>query len=109
MKPDSGQLQKAFSLDIDLAVAVHQNVRDPGIVQQRLEGTQAENFVQDLVADLQLLGGGEEIGLLRHDREHRLPDFAANTVVLDIRQRLQIDPVEQFVVQREFELLVLRL
>ena len=46
-------------------------------------------------------------GSLGHDREHRLPHFRANAVVIDPRQHFQVDPVEQLVVQRELQLLVL--
>ena len=80
-----------------------------GILQQRLERAQAEDLVQHLVADLLLLGGGQQIRLVFHDRQHRLPHFAANAVVVDAGQRLQVDPVEQLAVQRELQLLVLGL
>ena len=74
--------------------------------QQRLERPQAEHLVQHLVADLLLLGRGQEVRLVRHHRQHRLPHLAPYAVVVDAGQRVEVDPLQQLAVQREFQLLV---
>ena len=51
---DVGQLEQAPAFDVDLLAAVHQDVGDGRVLQQRLERTQAEHFVQHFVADLLL-------------------------------------------------------
>ena len=39
---DAGEFEQALALDIDLLVAVDQNVRDRRVLQQRLERTETE-------------------------------------------------------------------
>ena len=41
-------LPAALALDVDLVVAIDENVRDVGIAQQRLERTEAEDLVQNV-------------------------------------------------------------
>ncbi len=50
-KNDFGKFEDAASLDVNLIVSVHQNVGDRLILQERLEGSEAEHFVQHLAAD----------------------------------------------------------
>ena len=104
-----GQLEPAASLHVDLAVAVHQDVADGWVLEQWLERSQAEDLVQHLVADLLLLGGGQQVGLVFEQRENRLPDLGANAFVIDSGQGLQIDPVQQLSMEREFQVLILGL
>ena len=85
VEADVGQLQQSLALHVDLMVAVDQNVGDGRVLQQRLERTQAEDLVQHLMADMLLLGRGQQVGLLLHHRQHRLPHFGANAVVIDRR------------------------
>ena len=51
-KRDVGQLEQTFAFDINLLVCVDQNVGDGRVLQQRLERTKPEYFIEDLVADL---------------------------------------------------------
>ncbi len=102
-----GQLQKSLALHVDLLVAVHQDVGDGAVLEQRLERSQPEDLVQHLGGDPLLLGGGQQVRLFVHHGQHRLPHFGADAVVVDARQRLQIDALQQLAVQREFQLLVL--
>ena len=44
-------LEPAFSFDVNLVVAVDENVRDVGIREQRLERTQPEDLVQNVDDD----------------------------------------------------------
>ena len=101
-----GQLQQALALHVDLLVPVDQDVGDGGILQQRLERPQAEDFVQHLVADLLLFERAEQRRLGSINEIERLAHFAAHALVVDGGQRLQVDLVQQLAVQRELQLLV---
>ena len=46
LEPDVGFFQHSRPLDIHLVVSVDQNVIDGGVLQQRLQGTQSEDFIQ---------------------------------------------------------------
>ena len=48
LEDDVGLFEPAFPLDVDLVVAVDQDVRDVGILQQHLERPEAEDLVQDV-------------------------------------------------------------
>ena len=52
---DAGQFELTFALDVDLPVAVDQDVRDGRVLKQRLQRPETENFVQNLIGDLLLL------------------------------------------------------
>jgi hypothetical protein len=101
-----GQLEQTLALDVNLFVRVDQNVGDRGVLQQRFERSQAEHFVQHFIADLLLLKRAQQRGLGIDQRDQRLPDFAAHALVVDGRQRLQIDLVDQLAVQGELQFLV---
>jgi len=51
LKNDAGKFEHAGPLDVNLPVGIDQNVRDGGILQERLERSQAEDFVQHFTAD----------------------------------------------------------
>ncbi len=80
---DGGQFEQALALDVDLLVGVDQNVGDAGILQQRLERPEAEDFVQDFVADLLLFERAEQRRLGIDQRDQRLAHFAAHPLVVD--------------------------
>ena len=101
-----GQLQQSLALHVDLLVAVHQDVGDGRVLQQRFERSQAEDFVQHLMADALLFGGGEQVGFLLHHGQDGLPHFGAYAVVIDAGEGLQVDALQQLAVQGEFQLLV---
>ena len=52
MKVTDGQLELAAALDVDLLVAVDQNVGDGRVLQQRLERPQPEDLVEHFGDDL---------------------------------------------------------
>ena len=80
-----------------------------GILQQRLERPQAEDFVQHFVADLLLFERAEQRRLGVDQLNHRLAHFGAHALVVDGRQRLQVDLVQQLAVERELQFLIFRL
>ena len=105
---DRGQFEQTPALHVHLLVPVNENVGDGRVLQQRLERTQAENLVQDLLADLLALKRAQQRLLAVHERDDRLPHFRADALVVDCGQRLQVDLVQQFAVKRELQFLVFR-
>ena len=106
VKTHVGQLQYSPALHVHLPVSVHQDVADTGIGQQRLERSQAEDFVQHFVRDLLLLGRGHQGRLFLHHGQDGFAHLRADTVVVDARQRVQVDAFQQLAVERELQLLV---
>ena len=104
-----GLLQPSLALDVDLVVAVDEDVGDRRVAQQRLERTEAEDLVEDLddqrVA-LELAEGRR----LRFDVQHRV-DEAANlrlgVLAADARQSIEMEPVQQVLVHPPLQALVL--
>ena len=102
----AGQFEQALALDVDLLVAVDQNVGDGRVLQQRLERAQAEDLVQNLFGDLLLFERAEQRRLVVDQRDDRLAHFGAHALVVDGRQRFEVDLVQQLAVKRELQLLV---
>jgi hypothetical protein len=74
-----------------------------------IQRTEAEDFIQHFVANLLFFERAEQRRLRIDQRDQRLPYFAAHPLVVDARERLQVDLVHQLAVQGELELLVFRL
>src|ERR1017187_1056488 len=106
---DIGQLQKTAPFHVNLFMAVHQDVRDRRVLEQRLKGTQAEDLMQDFTADLLLLGGCEKIRLAIHNGQYGLAYLLTYPIVIYAGEGIQIDPIEELAMQRELELLILGL
>ena len=51
---DAGQFQLTFALDIDLAASVDKDVRDGRVLEQRLQRSESEYFIQNLIGNLLL-------------------------------------------------------
>ena len=79
-----------------------------GSLQQRLEGSQAEHFVQHLLDDAVLLHQAERRLLFFNEPRDSGPDLGARPFTRHGRKRFQIDPVQQLAVQRKLQFLVLR-
>jgi hypothetical protein len=58
LESHGGQRKLAGAFDVDLIEAVHENVGDGRFLEQRLEWTQAEHFVEHFLDHPVLLGGG---------------------------------------------------
>ena len=64
-----GLVEPPAALDEDRVRAVHHDLRDLRVAQERLEGAVAQDVVDDLLADAGAVAGGERLLRLR---EHRL-------------------------------------
>ena len=116
---DAQQVGVVFELDrrsVKLAGALHvhqtrrghQDVRDGGIAQQRLEGTQAEYFIQHLLDDPVLFHQAERRFLFLNEPCDGRADFGACPLAGHGGQRFKIDAVQQLAMERKLQLLMLR-
>ena len=101
-------VQFAGALHVDQVRPGHQDVRYRRILQQRLQRSQAEYFVQNFLDVPVFLHQAERRLLFLHQLGDGRPDFRAHALARHRRQRLQVDPVQQFAMQRELQFLVFR-
>ena len=78
LEDDVGQLQAAAALDVDLARAVDHDFGDGLVAEQRLERTEADDLVRDLLEHADALGAGEGQALLVDDAAEDLLDLTAD-------------------------------
>ena len=78
LERDVGQLELAVALDVDLARAVDHDFSDGLVAQQRLERTEADDLVGDLLEHARALGAGEREPLSVECPAECLLDLAPN-------------------------------
>jgi hypothetical protein len=98
--------QFAVALDVDQPGRGHQNIRYGGVLQQRLQRTESEDFVQNLFHHALFFEQAEWCLLLLEQLGNRAAYFRAHALAAQSRQRFQVDAVQQLAVDREFQLLV---
>src|SRR6266550_9232113 len=97
-----GFLQHAGSLDIYELMPVYQNVIDPGILQQRFEWSQPEDFVQDLQRKaLSLAAAQRRLEACHQSLNHRMR-LRAGSLVTDGGNPLQVHFVQKLAVYTRF-------
>ena len=92
---DAGLLDLAFDFDVDRAGAVHHDVGDVVARQQRLERTETEHVVADVVEQFLLLGDRHHDVLDRDDLVDDVADFLARAVGVELRELRQVDRLDQ--------------
>ena len=110
LEDDVGFLELAFALDVDLVVAVDQNVRDRRIAQQHLERAEAEQLVEDV--------GDQRLALEQAQRRRRAlaldhaddqaADLRLRVFAPHPRQPIEIEPVQQLLVDAALQILIVR-
>jgi hypothetical protein len=104
LRADARQL--SASLDEDVLRAVDEDVRDGRVAEQRLDGTKPRDLPDDLLDDLLALCLAERRRLLTKKLADRKPDLVVDfDFVLDLLQRLEIEPLDETVVQVDLELI----
>ena len=101
---DRRAVEFAAALHIDQLRRGDQDVGDGGILQQRLERSKAENFVQDLLDDPVLFHQAERCAFFGDESCDGGTHFGLKAVRRQRGHCLEIDSVEQFFMNREFEL-----
>ena len=91
LEGDVGQLQPAFTLDVDLLRAVDHDLGDGLVAQERLERAEAEDLVGDLLEHAHALGAGEGEALLVGDLAEELLDLAPDLdLVAEVELRVEL-------------------
>ena len=106
---DIRQLELTFSLNIDLLMRIDQNVTHGRILKERFQRTETENFVKHLVTNLLAFQRTQQRRLFVDQRHQRIAHFRAHFLILDRRQRLQIDLVQQTPVELKLQFLIFRI
>ena len=102
-------VQFAAALHVDQLAAWSPECRETvGILQQRLERTEAEDLVENLFDDPVLFHQAERRLLFFHQLGDGGADLRAHPLAGHRGQRFQVDPVQQLAVERELQLLVFR-
>ena len=105
---DFGLDQLAAAFHIHLMRAIDQNVGNRSIGQQRLERSQAHDFVQDVLHQLFAPRRVQRHPGLLQQPFHQQGQLFAQTLGLHRAHHIQIDPAQQLAVQAVLEAVVLR-
>ena len=97
-------LQLAAALDEDVLVGVDQDVTDGRVVQQRLDRAEPEHVVQQLDEKHFALAEAERDVFFGEQLAEQRADFALSARAVGLRQRFEIQPVEQLLVDVRLEL-----
>ena len=97
-------LQHAAAFNIDFAVVVHEDVGDGRILHQRLQGAEAEDFIQDLLDDAVALRQRHRDILLQQELLDGPADFATQPFLADESQCFAVERLEQLAVDLRLEI-----
>ena len=89
------RLEHAAALHIDAFVAVDQDVADGGVLEQRLERTQAGHLVENFRDEFGEFLRVQRQPLGQHVLRHQLLDVPADFVLRQLFQRRKIDLLDQ--------------
>ena len=98
------QVQAPLALDENLRVGVHQNVGDAWILQQRLNRSEAQQFVENIVDELILFGVIERLVLFQKELANHLADLPAELLRRHLVDDRQVDHVEKALMQTHLQL-----
>jgi len=110
LEDDVGFLEAAVALDVDLVVAVHQDVRDLRIGEQRLEWTQAEDLVEHVDNQRVALEEAQRsrLALAIQEIADQAADLRFSVFPLHAGQALEVETPEQLFVNPSLQGLVQR-
>ena len=91
LEPHGARLEHSEAFDEDAVVAVDQDIGDRWILEQRLERTKAEEFVEDVADELLALGLVERLVLLCELLGDDVADFGLDLLARHLFERLQVD------------------
>ena len=95
LEPHRARLERAVALDEHLVVAVDQDVGDRGVLEQRLERPEAEQFVEHVADQLLALGMVERMLLLGQLFLDDVADLVLDLLARHGVERGQVDEIEQ--------------
>src|SRR5689334_2209374 len=97
LETDVGFHHAPGALDVDVIETVDQDVTDAGVLEQRLERTQAEHFVQDLLDDALTLGQRHGDAFVPHQPLYHAADLDADALLVQRPELLRVERAEQLV------------
>ncbi len=105
LEDDVGLLDHAAPFHVDRLVGVHQDVADRGIVQQRLQGAEAEYLVQNVLCQPVAVQSAQRGALLANQLQNHAKQALppANLVGLHGRQFFKVHATDQFVMHRSLQ------
>ena len=104
LEADVGLHQPPGALDVDVVEAVHHDVADGGILEQRLQRAQAEDLVQDLLDQPLALGQRHRERLVEDQPLHHVADLPAHAVLVQVLELLRRERVQQLLVDLALDL-----
>jgi hypothetical protein len=78
---DGAEGEFAVAFDVDLVIAVDEDIGDGGFLEERLERTEAEDFIEDLFDHLVGFGGGHGNAFVFEEAFDDAADFGADAIL----------------------------
>ena len=100
-------VQRAPALHEDMLVRVDQDVAHRRVAQERLERPEAEHVVDELGEERLALAEAERRVLFGEQLGQQRADLALGARAIDVRERLEVQPVEQLAVDIALQLEIL--
>ena len=104
LEADVGFDQLAGALDVDVVEAVHHDVADGGVFEQRLQRAQAEDFVEHFFDEALALGDGHRDLVFVDQPLHHVADLVAHAFFAERFELLRRERVDQLRVDPGFDL-----
>ena len=105
-----GLFEAAFFLDVDLVVAIDQDVGDVGVLEQQFQRPEPEDLVQHVGDQAVALEQAERrrLTLAIQQADDQAPNLGLGVLALDPVQALEVEPAEQFLMDTALESLIVR-
>ena len=103
---EAGEFEFSGALDVNPVVAVDENVGDGVVLEQRLERTEAEDFVEDFAREAFAFGEAERDDFIVDGVADEDENFFAGGIAVGAAEFFEIEAVEDFAMQVGFYLLV---
>src|SRR5262245_53359100 len=100
-------LQLAAAFDEHLLGRIDQDVADARVAEQRLERTQAEHVVQNFAKERLALRKTERRRFFAQELQEQRANLAFGTAPIRLRQRFEIEPIQQLAMNSRSQLEVL--
>jgi hypothetical protein len=104
LEADSGFDQLAVALDVHIFVRVHEDIGDRWVFKQRLQRTEAENFIEDLLGKTIPLGHADRKMIFAENTLESRLNFSPEFLPAFRFNCVHIQDVEKLLVDAHFEI-----
>ena len=104
LEADIGFDHAAGALDVDVVEAVDHDVADGRVLEQRLQRTQAEDLIEDLLDQLLALGQGHGQRFVDDELLHHRADLPAHAVLVQVLELIRRQRVQELLVDLALDL-----